>query len=146
MTSLFCNQGLSENKRPVGPALLHHIMHATERWGSLQRNPRKVSPITKDSIHNLTFYFAGMRNHFTQQYRTSTESLTCLKFYRFVFQQHKRRLCLINSHQHHGIVNHMTLLFYSQHVGQHITKYTVTNMLGKPTIHEASSGNTNTVR
>lgn len=39
MTTLFCDQGLSENKRPVGPVRLHHIVNATEWWCSLQRNP-----------------------------------------------------------------------------------------------------------
>lgn len=105
MTSLFCNQGLSENKRPVGPALLRHIMHATERWGSLQRNPRKSSSLLLKTRLTISLFISQEWGTILQN---STEHPlrveTCLK-----------PVCVsaAPTKQHHGIVSHMTVVLFT---------------------------------
>lgn len=105
MTSLFCNQGLSENKRPVGPARLRHIMHATERWGSLQRNPRKSSSLLLKTRLTISLFISQEWGTILQN---STEHPlrveTCVK-----------PVCVsaAPTKQHHGIVSHMTFVLFT---------------------------------
>lgn len=65
------------------------------------KSSKKFLLVTEDSTHNLTFYFAGMRNHFTEH---PLRVETCLK-----------PVCVsaAPTKQHHGIVSHMTVVLFT---------------------------------